>query len=423
MDTVDKLQAALIKTLRANGTLHSASIEDAFRKVPRHPFLPNEPLESVYSDIAIAVKRSETGRWTSSSSQPSMMAIMLEQLGLERGQRVLEIGAGSGYNAALIAEIVGPEGSVVTVDIQPDLIDQARRHLDETGYQRVRTVAADGAAGFMEGAPYDRIILTAASWVITPAWREQLVEGGRLVLPLDLGMVQKSVAFERHGDELISLSLYACGFMSLQGAYAAPFYENRLPEFNDRVTLVSQQTLPVDIESFARWLKAPGAPLPSGIHARTFDIMSDLLLWLRLQSNGTWAHLTVDGDLAVEQHLPVLIAWAEDGQHTEAIVYFDQHSAAALLRPSSSGLHWTNWNLPDEEQPPDQPFEIGVLPLGPNPQIARDIVTRIQKWADQGRPSTNQIRLRAVPAEKTVQVTENEYLIDRLWTKLVLWYG
>src|SRR5512142_2896736 len=113
-ETVAELQQKLIETLKKSGALKSAVVEQAFLAVPRHLFLPNEPLERAYADIAIAVKRGEEGEWTSSSSQPAIMAIMLEQLDPRPGQRVLEIGAGTGFNAALLAHLVGPTGQVVS---------------------------------------------------------------------------------------------------------------------------------------------------------------------------------------------------------------------------------------------------------------------------------------------------------------------
>ena len=105
MENVDISQMidALISVIRENGSLKSAAVEQAFRNVPRHLFLPNEPLEQVYQDIPIIVKTSEEGEGTSASSQPSIMAVMLEQLELQPGMRVLEIGAGTGYNAAIMA--------------------------------------------------------------------------------------------------------------------------------------------------------------------------------------------------------------------------------------------------------------------------------------------------------------------------------
>jgi protein-L-isoaspartate(D-aspartate) O-methyltransferase len=177
---IQKYQQALVEHLKKENIFKTPWVEAAFLNVPRHLFLPDEPLDKVYSDVAIVRKRGEEGQWTSSSSQPAIMAIMLEQLDLKPGQRVLEIGTGTGFNAALIASIVGADGKVVTVDIQPDLIEYARERLNAAGYDWVETVVGDGGYGYPDGAPYDRIILTVASDVITPAWKEQLASGGDL---------------------------------------------------------------------------------------------------------------------------------------------------------------------------------------------------------------------------------------------------
>jgi protein-L-isoaspartate(D-aspartate) O-methyltransferase len=133
----------LVDCLKAGGSLRAAAVEAAFRSVPRHVFLPDVAIENVYTDRAFPTKHAD-GRPISSSSQPAIMAIMLEQLGLQPGQRVLEIGAGTGYNAALMAQIVGPGGHVVTIDIDDDLVLLARQHLATAGFDRVDVRCADG---------------------------------------------------------------------------------------------------------------------------------------------------------------------------------------------------------------------------------------------------------------------------------------
>jgi protein-L-isoaspartate(D-aspartate) O-methyltransferase len=125
-------------------------------------------IEDVYTDRAFPTKHAD-GRPISSSSQPAIMAIMLEQLALEPGQRVLEVGAGTGYNAALIAQIVGQGGQVVTIDIDEDLVSAARQHLAAAGFDRIHVRCSDGGYGYPEGAPFDRIILTASAWDISRA--------------------------------------------------------------------------------------------------------------------------------------------------------------------------------------------------------------------------------------------------------------
>lgn len=178
------LREELVSQVRTRGI--SEVVTDALRAVPRHVFLPDLPAETVYRDDAIVTKRDGGGRPISSSSQPAIMALMLDQLGVEPGQRVLEIGTGTGYNAALLAHLVGPEGQVVSVDIDPELVTLAGEHLAVAGHPEVRLVCGDGSEGFWPGAPYDRVISTVGVWDLAPAWLGQLGPGGRLVAPLDL---------------------------------------------------------------------------------------------------------------------------------------------------------------------------------------------------------------------------------------------
>jgi protein-L-isoaspartate(D-aspartate) O-methyltransferase len=215
------LREALADSLLAERHTTQPRIAEAFRAVARHLFLPDMELAEVYQDKAIAVKVAD-GTWLSSSSQPAIMAIMLEQLELQPGQRVLEIGAGSGFNAALMAHLVGDAALVSTVDIDDDLVEQARANLTAAGFGEVSVVCADGWEGYRPHAPYDRVILTVGAWDISPAWVEQLREGGILLLPLDLYGMQLSVAFEKRGGTLRSRSVRCCGFMRLRGDHAGP---------------------------------------------------------------------------------------------------------------------------------------------------------------------------------------------------------
>lgn len=135
--------------LVAQRTIESKEIETAFRKVPRHLFAPGAPLEKAYAQAIVATKRDENGITISSVSAPEIQATMLEQAGLCPGMRVLEIGSG-GYNAALMAELVGEDGEITTIDLDPDVIDRARSYLKEAGYARERR--ADGRRGGMRRA-------------------------------------------------------------------------------------------------------------------------------------------------------------------------------------------------------------------------------------------------------------------------------
>lgn len=221
MDDATTRRNALVDDLIKRDVLHDAAVEVAFRAVPRHLFVPDAPLDVVYSDQSIATKM-QGGLTLSSSSQPAIMAIMLEQLALQPGENVLEIGAGTGYNAALMQTIVGAHGHITTIDVDDDIVAAAHENLARTGFENVRVILADGGFGYPPNAPYDAIIATVGVWDLTPHWLDQLREGGRLIAPLQFGVRQFSLAFERRGSELVSSSSVPCGFLPLRGAFASP---------------------------------------------------------------------------------------------------------------------------------------------------------------------------------------------------------
>ena len=226
-----QLRRRLVEQLEARGALRSPAIRRAFLAVPRERFLSEiaerEGLERVYRDEAIVTRHDAQGLPTSSSSQPGMMSSMLEQLDLEPGQRVLEIGAGTGYNAALLARLVGSRGKVVSVELDAATAREARRALADVEAP-VRVVRGDGREGWPRGAPYDRIIVTASTRIVAQAWHDQLRDGGLLELPLVLDETgsQMVVTLRRHAGELRSQALLYGGFMPLRdapgGAMPAP---------------------------------------------------------------------------------------------------------------------------------------------------------------------------------------------------------
>ena len=213
--SADEMRSRMIDTLVSQ--IHpSEETVRALRIVPRHMFLPGIALDRVYGGSAIPTHHDEKGTPISSSSEVAIMAMMLDALRLERGQRVLEIGAGTGYNAAVLAEIVGD--GVVTVDIDPEIAAEAREHLDGAGYSQVRVETADGWLGLSDAAPYGRLQLTASTADISPHWVDQLEEGGVIVAPLRLrANAQAMVALRKRGRVLESTRVFAGGFMWLRG--------------------------------------------------------------------------------------------------------------------------------------------------------------------------------------------------------------
>ncbi|MBC7811498.1 MAG: methyltransferase domain-containing protein [Burkholderiales bacterium] len=226
-----QLQRALVDSLKQRGKLENPQIEAAFLAVPRHLFLTDLSLEDIYSDRALPTKRDSTGAVVSSSSQPSMMVLMLNQLRLKRGERVLEIGGGTGYNAAIMAHIVGSEGHITTVEFDTDLAQRARENLQRVGMtgSSVEVIAGDGSLGYLPNAPYDHIIATVGIWDVPNTWLQQLKPGGLIVAPIWLDALQMSAAFRRQVDDtLFSDDNIPCGFITLRGEAAGPLLQKRV---------------------------------------------------------------------------------------------------------------------------------------------------------------------------------------------------
>lgn len=224
-DEADRLNTRLVDGLRRDGAIRDPRIEAAFRTVRRHWFLPEAALADAYRDQAVVTHRDEHGVPISSSSQPALMALMLEQLSVQPGMAVLEIGAGTGYNAALLGQLVGPDGAVVTVDVDPAVTGPATRHLTAAGASNVNVITADGWA-LGTGDRFDRIEVTVGVWDLSPAWLAALEPGGLLVVPIWLRAGQQaSVAFRKVDGRLQSESVEPCGFMRMRGPGAgAPTY-------------------------------------------------------------------------------------------------------------------------------------------------------------------------------------------------------
>ena len=185
------------------------------------------PLEDVYQDRAITTKSHE-GILMSSSSQPSLMARMLSRLDVRPGQNVLEVGTGTGYNAALLADLVGPQGAVTTLEIDPEVAASAAESLRAASYQHVEVVLGDGGLGFAENAPYDRIIVTAGVWQIPPVWTQQLSRDGGMVLPLRVNGSALAPLLRPDGRGLSGRGADPCSFITLTGAFAGGYdYELR----------------------------------------------------------------------------------------------------------------------------------------------------------------------------------------------------
>jgi protein-L-isoaspartate(D-aspartate) O-methyltransferase len=195
--------------------VRSDRVEAAFRAVDRGRFVPDDETDAAYHDAPIRLADDDGGALVSTISQPSMVAYMLEELDVQPAQRVLEIGTASGYDAALLASLVGPAGAVVSVEIDGALAAAAADRLRVLA--NVTVVAGDGHEGYDRFAPYDRIIVTAGAADVAPAWLEQLAPGGRLVVPLtDRRGRGLCVTFDLVDGRLVRRASLACSFVTMR---------------------------------------------------------------------------------------------------------------------------------------------------------------------------------------------------------------
>jgi len=414
-NNIHVLNQALVHELKSMGCIQTPRVEAAFQAVLRHRFLPETPLEEVYSNRVILTKQDQNGQWISSSSEPAIMAIMLEQLDLEPGQKVLEIGAGTGYNAALMAHIVGETGQVVTIDIDDDVVDAAQAHLLSAGFDHVQVICADGGYGYKDVAPFDRIILTVGVSDIAPAWWEQLKPEGRMVLPLMLKGAMKSVAFVKVSDHFSSISMKDCGFMPLRGDFAA-MHPNEIqigPDAN--LFIVSEDELLINRDTVYDLLVGESKDWAVDIEVTGGDVLQgSLWTWLVFREPQA-RKLIAKGDMVEQNIVPPLIGI--DGKERSAItvVLLDKAGLVALMRPPDQPLPLFT---PDKLVASDLPFALFIRQFGANDLLTQRLITEIRAWNTTGRPALEKIR--AYPRSSQYIPSKNEVVIERQWTKLII---
>ena len=209
----EKLEAAkrrmLDRHLRQRGICNGAVL-DAFARTPRESFVPPESIGQAYADYPVSIGYGQT------ISQPYIVALMLQELDPLPSHRVLDVGAGSGYQTALLARLAG---RVYAVERFAELADGARDVLAELGAANVTLAVRDGSVGWCEHAPFDRIISGAAAPDLPAPWVEQLAEGGRIVVPLGGKFSQTLAVYDKHRGELSCRKICGVRFVQLVGRY------------------------------------------------------------------------------------------------------------------------------------------------------------------------------------------------------------
>jgi protein-L-isoaspartate(D-aspartate) O-methyltransferase len=354
------LRAALVDHIRGRGTFRTPEVETAFLTVPRHLFLPGVDPQEAYSPKVVVTKRADNGTAISSASAPNLVAEMLEQLEVQPGHRVLEIGAATGINAALMAELVGPTGHVVTIELDDDLAAGARAGLDAAGYAQVEVICRDGALGHAVGALYDRIVVTAGAWDIANAWWRQLAIGGRLVAPLRMhgSGLTRSIAFDlQKPGQMTSASALVCGFVPMRGLAE---HAEAFVQLSDDVVLHVDATDSHDRAALSNVLTYPTHTHWTGIHVRDSEPIEHLDLWLLTTSGNNFGRLSV-GPVARSSGL------ANPARRWAGAAIYDGGTIAYLAMN----------DLSDDES------ELGVIAHGPDSaQLVARLTDLLHQWRD-----------------------------------------
>lgn len=213
MSSIDE-RKRLLDELEKYGYIKSKEVRRAMLSIPRENFMPDHMEKYAYVDSPQPIGEGQT------ISAPHMVAMMVEKLDLESGQRVLEVGGGMGYHAAVISRIVGEEGKVYTMELLEELADAAENALEKTGIRNVDVIRGDGSKGYEEEAPYDRISVACAAPHIPPPLIEQLKIGGKLLLPVSSGFFQELTRVTRTAEDKIKKEkLGGVVFVPLKGEY------------------------------------------------------------------------------------------------------------------------------------------------------------------------------------------------------------
>ncbi|WP_201296752.1 MULTISPECIES: methyltransferase, FxLD system [unclassified Nocardiopsis] len=394
-----ELRQALVTRLADNGRLRSPEVITAFQAVERHRFLPGIDTHKAYVEDAVPIKHDETGEMISCISAPSIVATQLEQLGAEPGHKVLEAGAATGYNAALLGRLVGSQGHVWTLDVDTDLVETARTNLTQAGAENVTVVLADGAAGLPEHAPYDRIQFTVGAGDVPVKLLDQLAPGGRLVLPMRIrGSISRSFAFERDGDTWRTTSCEMATFVPLRKGVCDDIY-TRVPmagEGNMHLETFSEQD--VNHEALRTVLNQEQTKVYTGV---------------KLRGDGNWEWLYLYLACVLPNGLSRM-----PGSRPGFTPHFGWGSMAAL-----DGDSLAYFTIREGEDDQGRFWEIGVIGHGPRAaELTEQVVTEVGAW-DCGWGNSAPVpgfRMAVGAARTQLTVTDPRFVIDKPHSRLVI---
>lgn len=360
-----RLRERMADIVIGKGWAPSPQVQAALREVPRHRFVPETPMEVAYhDDLAVVTVRESPQTALSSVSAAWLQADMIEQLRLKPGGTVLEVGSG-GYNAELLAHVLGPRGRVVTVDVDPYVVHRTQRLCAEAGSGRVTPVLGDGGLGAPGHVPpggFDGVMITHNASDIAPAWRDQLAERARLVVPLEMGGYTRTITLVRRGDTLVAEHWTYCGFVRDRGAAARTTPAVRLAD--GEVTVRWEDGAPGDTAGLEQALHGPRHELSTGLVVQGIFNFETLQIYAASTLAG-FCRLTVPKG-------STLVA---------------QQDAAAILA-NGCLAYLTHRKVKDAPDPADRLTEFFIHAYGPSAEdLAEQFAECVRVWDREVRES------------------------------------
>ncbi|GAA1926906.1 hypothetical protein GCM10009716_38700 [Streptomyces sodiiphilus] len=394
----DELREALVTSLVDGGHLRSPEVIAAFRAVERHRFHLDADLPAAYAGDIVPIKHDDKGDMISCISTPSVIATQLEQLDAAPGHKILEAGAASGYNAALLGQLVAPGGHVWTVDVDRDLVDTAQGNLELVGASNVTAVLADGAVGLPEHAPFDRVHFTVGAADIPVKILDQLAPGGRLVIPMRIrGSISRSFAFERDGQTWRTVSTEMMTFVPMRKSVGTDVRTMLDMAGEGDVKLETYSEQEVDRDGIRTVLSQP----PVEVFTDLKFYGSQTYEWLYLYL----AYVLPNGLSRMPGTRPGLrpnFGWG-------SMTALDGDTLAYLTKQEGEDEHGKFWH-------------VGVIGHGPRAkELADQVVTEIHAWTERGANEVPEPSFRMAVGDARHQLTADpRCVIDKPDSRLVV---